>query len=74
MITNQHASQHGGLLGLMGAHCRVSFAKAPTENTLKSRANYDAIGADGLPIKGKRVQEGDVRRILKAVYKLLLQI
>lgn len=35
------------------------FAR-PTENTLKSRANYDAIGADGLPIRGKKVQEGDV--------------
>ena len=32
----------------------------PAENTTNGKANYDAIGEDGLPIRGKRVAEGDV--------------
>lgn len=35
------------------------FAK-PTENTVHSTLNYNAIGDDGLPIIGKEVTDGDV--------------
>ena len=32
----------------------------PTANTYNARANYDAIDDNGLPIKGKKVTDGDV--------------